>query len=307
MHLKMNEFRPLLTGHLVSCSIHDCLNDFQSMIGKSILVYFPRTFDSKREQYFLAHPRSRETIARDLNLMYDAVIVRWFNSRTGKFNGHPICAKYKGRTPDADSWGSCMLYGAALCNSSQQPELLLCVAGMEKYYSTDDHLRNIYFRRLPLLRESTFPKRHLVPIRPQVLQKEHLSYDEIQTTLSLDLDVVLTEEEPVPSELLEKCTGLRRRTETARESNIPKQFTPVRKLEVTSIGKGRSGKDRVRFQIEGDWRHPPPQYEDELRKHREWAKLDDDISSETTNVTTNPRHWIQTIRRQDPVSLLHPS
>jgi len=90
MHLKMNEFRPLLTGHLVSCSIHDCLNDFQSMIGKSILVYFPRTFDSKREQYFLAHPRSRETIARDLNLMYDAVIVRWFNSRTQEYLLSPI-------------------------------------------------------------------------------------------------------------------------------------------------------------------------------------------------------------------------
>mmetsp|Transcript_28398 Transcript_28398/g.44300 ORF Transcript_28398/g.44300 Transcript_28398/m.44300 type:complete len:315 (-) Transcript_28398:249-1193(-) len=183
MQRRMNEFRPL-----------------------------PRTFDVKRRQYFMAHPRSREATAKDLNTMHDTVIVRWFNSLT---------------------------------------EMFLCVAGMEKYYDEDDTLKNIYFRRVALVREATPPKQllqtyflsngavnaqwsdinvdgdMLVPLRPQVISKDHVKYEEIQTTLDLAPDAVLAEEEPVASEALEKCSGLRRRTEAARENNMPKQFTPL--------------------------------------------------------------------------------
>mmetsp|Transcript_28325 Transcript_28325/g.44183 ORF Transcript_28325/g.44183 Transcript_28325/m.44183 type:complete len:201 (-) Transcript_28325:206-808(-) len=139
--------------------------------------------------------------------MPDGFVIRWYNSDTGKFNGEPVFAEYGTASPDNNRWDRLMLYAAACSTSGSNPSLFICVKGMGNFLGqAGEDLKNVYFREVPLIRQTTGPK--------QLLQTYFLT-----------------------------------------------------KGDANRTGAGSSDKNRIRFQVEGDWLHPPQSFEEELRQY----------------------------------------
>mmetsp|Transcript_28323 Transcript_28323/g.44177 ORF Transcript_28323/g.44177 Transcript_28323/m.44177 type:complete len:286 (-) Transcript_28323:206-1063(-) len=224
--------------------------------------------------------------------MPDGFVIRWYNSDTGKFNGEPVFAEYGTASPDNNRWDRLMLYAAACSTSGSNPSLFICVKGMGNFLGqAGEDLKNVYFREVPLIRQTTGPKQllqtyfltkgdancqwdrinvnpsDLTSLRPEIIKKTQLTEAAIQTQVLLDPDTLAEEAFEIESHDIENCIGLRRRTENAKQNNMPSDFTRISKLELTRTGAGSSDKNRIRFQVEGDWLHPPQSFEEELRQY----------------------------------------
>jgi len=284
MQLELDQAKPLLQGHLVSCSIQDHIDDMTKYAPRSVIIFFPETFQFKRRLFVIE--QGREALTADLKKYPDALIVRWYNSITGKMNGESVHGVYGTRSPDLHSWDRVALTAAACC-LGEDPILFTCVRGLNAFYGAEEPLNNYYFRRVTLKREpegKTLLHTYFLTnnevvrdwnavrvdsdslaIRPQIIHSRQLHYHEIQTRLRGNDNGAAEDLEERSSNAVEHFVGIPRRCRVAKEDNMPADFTEVSKLELCTVGRHKT--QRTRFKLSGDWYWVPKEHNEILGQH----------------------------------------
>lgn len=172
----------LLDGALVTCSFDDHLRRMESLVERSLIVYYPDQLKMKRDEYTRKKkPQNKgynASVKKTLDKNSDAFLIRWYNGKTGKMNGIALHADFSGRSrSDSDCAFGKVAEVAAWCSScGANPYLLVCVRGMnEDPFPSGPNarkpVRNLYFRKFELQRTVAG-----VPIDVEHPQPEALTY-----------------------------------------------------------------------------------------------------------------------------------
>ena len=272
---------------LVTCSIHDHIEDMSAFTQTTLIVFFPKVFEEKRLKWCLSHDKERKQLSKILLSFPDAMLVRWYNSDTGKMNGVTINAIHDSRTPDANGWGRTALCTAACSTSARNPYLFVCVAGSEQWFGKEgpDHM---YFRPVLLQREVLEPKMildtvfltksnlsvecdfanmgvsvDLQPLRPRMLKPQQLCLNEIQIDIEIDGNAVLDNLDDLQSdgtEAVSKWSGIKK----LRAENLSAEFKVVKQLTIKTQGKHGP---KVCFDYEGDKLWVPKEKQEATRSY----------------------------------------
>jgi len=257
---------------LVTCSIHDHIKDMSAFTQTTAIVFFPKVFEEKRLKWGLSHDKKRNQLSKALHSFPDALLVRWYNSDTGKMNGVTINAIHDSRTPDANGWVRTALYAAACSTSAREPVLFVCIAGSEQWFEKEGP-EHMYFRAVQLQREVLGPKMildtvfftksnlsaecefanmgvsvDLQPLRPRILKPQQLCLNEIQTDIEIDGIAVLDDLDDLQSdgtEAVSRWSGIKK----LRAENLSAEFKAVKQLTIKTQGKHGP---KVCFNYEGD-------------------------------------------------------
>jgi len=300
MYKLLGDAHRLLTDCLVSSSIHDHLVGMDEMVDRSIAVYFGDTYDYKHLKYM--QTKNKKMHADEWHKRWpDAILARTSNSDTGKMNGVEIHAQLKGRGSDDNGWNPFALVAAACSiKGGKHPTMMVCVAGLDKFFGVTDSLRkplirHLYFRAVPLICEPVFPRVTLqtfyigtqnneweqINVRP-----EELKFNPAITPLPLRRDEILTEisipenfsPDELPdmkstcSEAVAKLTGLPKGVQYATEYNMPTEPSQWSEVKMgLKQGRAKKGEEKVKkqflkFKFKGQWHWMPLASELEFRK-----------------------------------------
>ena len=256
---------------LVTCSLHEHIRDISEFIKTSVIVYFPKVFNFKRQKWVLSPDKGRKQLSKSLQSYPDAILARWHNSDTGKINGVIINAIHDSRSPDPNGWHRTALYASACCTNAN-PVLFVCIAGSEQWFDKPGP-EHMYFRKVQLNRVAIEPKMILEtvflttknlsaecdfvnlgvdvdsqPLRPKISKKEQLVMNEIQTDIELDGNVVsenLLDLQSEGTDAVNKYGGMRKLS----AENLSAEFKPVKWIKIRK--QGVHG-EKACFDFEGD-------------------------------------------------------
>lgn len=275
------------SGPLVTCSIHDHINDMSSFTQRTVIVFFPKAFEEKRRKWCLSHDKGRKQLSQYLHSYPDALLVRWYNRDSSKMNGITINAIHDTRSPDLNGWFRTALMAAACSTSTADPVLFVCVAGSEQWFGQEGP-EHMYFRRVALRRVVLAPKMvldtvfltkrnlpsecdfanmgvnvDLQPLRPRILKTQQLCLSEIQTDIEIDDNAVLDDLDDLRSDGTEavcKWSGIK----VLRSENLSAEFKPVKRLTIKTQGKHGP---KVCFDYEGEKLWVPTQKQEATRSY----------------------------------------
>ena len=238
-------------------------------------------------KWTFSHDKVRNQVSKTLQSYPDAILVRWYNSDTGKMNGEKIKAIHDSRTPDADGFAKTALYAAACSTSARDPVLFVCIAGSEQWFGKEGP-EHMYFRRVQLRREVLEPKMildtvfftksnlsaecdfanmgvsmDLQPLNPRILKPQQLCLDEIQTDIQFDGNAVLDDLDDLHSdgtEAVNRWSGIKK----LGADNLSAEFKAVKKLTIKIQGKHGP---KVCFDYEGDKLWVPKEKQEATRPY----------------------------------------
>jgi len=313
MYKLLGDAHRLLTDCLVSSSIQDHLVGMDAMVDRSIAVYFGDIYDYKNLKYMQI--KNKKLHGGEYNKRWpDAVVARTSNSDTGKMNGVEVHAQLNGRGSHDNGWDPFALTAAACSiKGGKNPTMMVCVAGLDKFFGVTDSLkkpliRHLYFRAVPLICEPVFPRVTLqtfyigaqnneweqINVHPEELKLNPaitpvLRRDEILTEISIPEKFSpdeLPDMNDSCSEAVAKLTGLPKGIQYATEYNMPKEPSQWSELKM-GLKQGRAKKGEVKvkkqflkFKFKGLWHWMPLASELEFRKaylHKTGKELTPDV------------------------------
>jgi hypothetical protein len=313
MYKLLGDAHRLLTECLVSSSIQDHLVGIDKMVDRSIAVYFGDTYDYKNLKYM--ETKNKKQYGDEWNKLWpDAIMARTSNSDTKKMNGVEIHAKLTGRGSHANGWDPFALVTAACSiKGGKHPTMMVCVAGLDKFFGVADSLkkpliRNLYFRAVPFICEPVFPRATLqtyyvgaqnneweqINVRPEELKfnptiTQVLRRDEVLTEISIPEKFSpdeLPDMNDSCSEAVATFTGLPKGIQYATEYNMPKEPSQWSELKM-GLKQGRAKKGEVKvkkeflkFKFKGQWHWMPLSSELEFRMahlHKTGKELTQDV------------------------------
>jgi hypothetical protein len=278
-----------LTHCLVSCSIHDHLAGMEPLVGRSVITYFPQTFDHKKSRKLTC--KDKADANKWISKHPDAILVRYANSYTNKMNGVAVHADLDGRSPDINSWNPTAMVIAACAMTGKDPILFTCVGGTERFFGFNDSIakpliRNLYFVATTIVRTPIFPR---IELQTYFLHKYQVQFDlsrvnvraedltfnpiiakgliktDTLTEISIPLDYRPELHNDTCSEAVEKFTGLSKGIKAASKDNMPTEPSRWTELAVGTIGRGRT--QRVKFRFKDQWVWLPKKHEAFIREH----------------------------------------
>jgi hypothetical protein len=291
MYKLLGDAHKLLTDCLVSASIHDHLAGMEPFIKRSIVTYFPPTYDYKRRELFQTKNKKKDGDEWKKKWP-DAYVCRHSNRYTSKMNGIEVHALLDSRTPNVNGWDPTALVAAACSITGEPPTLLVCVGGLEKFFGVQDSIknpliRNLYFVAVPLIRTPVFPRLRLqtyfigaikndweaINVRPDDLLLNPavttvLRKSEVMTEVSIPAEFSPDDLPPINdfcSDTVELFTGLAKGIKAAHEDNMPTEPSKWSDIKIGLVGRYK--KEKLKFKYKGQWFWLPPAWEAEIRKH----------------------------------------
>ena len=275
---------------LVTCSVQNHIKLMELHVNRSIVVYFPDMFDFKKKEWLGRTCKKRDNVNKllkqNLNEIPDAVLIRYNNTSTGKFNGHLIKSQFAGRADrDVSGWDLTAKSLAWATSCKQNPILFVCVAGSLQASAKESRIVNMYFRQVEI--ERTGPSFEMATYLPwhcgfergnqknsstdwsfvgvDRISLENLKFQCIardvkpsyQTMGTLDIKISgdSTEEEVfshASSDTREAISGLTNRYyEVSKHNGALETWVNWEKYKVCELGRAKTKK--LRFLVGGDW------------------------------------------------------
>lgn len=275
---------------LVTCSVQNHIRLMESHVNRSIVVYFPDMFDFKKKAWLDRTCKKRDNVNKllkqNLNEIPDAVLMRYTNTSTGKFNGYLIKSQFAGRADrDVSGWDLTAKSLAWATSCKYNPLLFVCVAGALQASAKELRIVNMYFRQVEI--ERTGPSCEMATYLPwhcgfergnqknsstdwsvvgvdrnslenlkfQCIERDVKPSYQTMGTLDIKISGDATEEEVfshASSDTREAISGLTNRYyEVSKHNGALETWVNWEKYKVCELGRAKTKK--LRFLVGGDW------------------------------------------------------
>jgi hypothetical protein len=291
MYKLMSNAYNLLTDCLVSASIHDHLAGMEPFVKRSVVTYFPSTFNYKNNEY-----KKPKLTAKDRDYWQkkwpDGYVCRHSNRYTSKMNGEEVNATLDTRKSDVNGWDKLALTAAACCITGENPIIMICIGGLDKFFGKTEttkkpHIRHLYFIAAELVRTPVFPRCQLqthfigkvkneweaINVRPTELRLNptvtpYLCKKEVLTEVSVPTEFSPDDMPQINdscSEAVELFTGLAKGIKGANQDNMPTEPSHWSELKIGYVGQYKT--EKLKFKYKGQYFWMPSACEAYIREH----------------------------------------